>query len=165
MVPRDRAGGGGSRTKCGRWTARVEWRRKWTPPAPISSPSWRLGLEPRIPPAAYNFQRRSSNANSLWRRALVEPTQVITQSQIHSSHADSRVRVLRGRPRSPVIPLDFGAGFQAGHRPVTTVPEPQKRHLPTGSFVIAHHGGMGRCCLNRFASCWRGCWSSSHCGY
>src|SRR5262245_47365916 len=52
-------------------------------------------------------------------------------------------RLPAGAPPVPVIPLDFGAGFQAGHRPGTTVPEPQKRHLPTGSFVIAHHGGNG----------------------
>ena len=51
--------------------------------------------------AAYS-PRSSSNANSLWRRALAEPTQVVTESQIHGSHADSRVRVLRGQPRSPV---------------------------------------------------------------
>ena len=46
--------------------------------------------------------RSSSNANSLWRHALAEPTQVVTESQIHGSHADSRVRVLRGQPASPV---------------------------------------------------------------
>ena len=43
--------------------------------------------------------RSSSNANSLWRHALAEPTQVVTESQIHGSHADSQVRVLRGQPR------------------------------------------------------------------
>ena len=42
--------------------------------------------------AAYS-PRSSSNANSLWRRALAEPTQVVTESQIHGSHADFQVRV------------------------------------------------------------------------
>ena len=46
--------------------------------------------------------RSSSNANSLWRHALAEPTQVVTESQIHGSHADFQVRVLRGQPTSPV---------------------------------------------------------------
>ncbi len=34
-------------------------------------------------------QRRSSNANSLWRRTLAEPTQVTTISQTHGWRTDS----------------------------------------------------------------------------
>jgi hypothetical protein len=117
MVPRDRAGGGGSRTKCGRWTARVEWRRKRTPPAPISSPSWRLGLEPRFPSAAY-FQRRSSNANSLWRRALVEPTQVITATpQVQTAQNDATPRHFADMAWSPYAePVRRGQGRQEGEQ-------------------------------------------------
>jgi hypothetical protein len=48
--------------------------------------------------------------------ARLAPTsgQVVTQFQSGSSRPDSPVRILYTQPRSPVIPLDFGAGFQAG---------------------------------------------------
>jgi hypothetical protein len=49
--------------------------------------------------AAYP-RRRSSNANSLWWRALARPTRVVMLFQIHGWRTDSGVRVSPPQPRS-----------------------------------------------------------------
>src|SRR5262245_37479996 len=72
------------------------------PYSPCLMATQRLAGRTRAAESAAYSPRSSSNANSLWRHALAKPTQVVTESQIHDSHADSRVRVLRGQPGSPV---------------------------------------------------------------
>src|SRR5712671_4826071 len=48
-------------------------------------------------------RKSSSNANSLCRHVLAEPTGIITISQIHHSRTDSRVRVLNAQPGSRLV--------------------------------------------------------------
>src|SRR5258705_12561346 len=81
-------------------------------------------------------RKSASNANSLCRHVLAEPTEIITISQIHHSRTDSRVRVLNARPRSgsPCTRFLFGTchhisqgGAAPEGRPAAFMPAPVTR--------------------------------------